>query len=104
MERKGAILPGYDADIAIWDPEESRVVTAADQHDAMDYTPLEGMRLTGWPVHVMNRGDTIVEGRELRAERGRGRFIARAPYVVPESAPVVPEMDPATNFGAMIRP
>ncbi|PWK62367.1 dihydropyrimidinase [Roseicyclus mahoneyensis] len=104
VTHKGAILPGYDADIAIWDAEETRVVTAKDQHDAMDYTPFEGMRLTGWPVHVMNRGDTIVEGGELKADRGRGRFIARAPYAVPPSAPVVPEMDPATNFGAMIRP
>ncbi|MDG3040231.1 dihydropyrimidinase [Roseicyclus marinus] len=104
MDRKGAILPGYDADIAIWDAEETRVVTAADQHDAMDYTPFEGMRLTGWPVHVMSRGDTVIEGRTLKAERGRGRFVARAPYAVPPTAPVVPEMDPATNFGAAIRP
>jgi dihydropyrimidinase len=104
MDRKGAILPGYDADIAIWNPEETRTVTAKDQHDAMDYTPFEGMRLTGWPVHVMNRGDSIVEGGALMAERGRGRFIARAPYALPAGAPMVPEMNPATNFGAEIRP
>lgn len=104
MDRKGAILPGYDADIAIWNPEETRTVTAKDQHDAMDYTPFEGMRLTGWPVHVMNRGDNIVEGGALMAERGRGRFIARAPYALPAGAPMVPEMNPATNFGAEIRP
>lgn len=103
MDRKGAILPGYDADIAIWNPEETRTVTAKDQHDAMDYTPFEGMRLTGWPVHVMNRGDSIVEGGALMAERGRGRFIARAPYAPPTGAPMVPEMNLATNFGAEIR-
>lgn len=104
MDRKGAILPGYDADIAIWDADETRVVTASAQHDAMDYTPFEGMRLTGWPVHVMNRGDTIVADGALKAVRGRGRFVARAPFAVPASAPVVPEMDPATNFGAVLRP
>jgi len=104
MTQKGALLPGYDADIVLWDPEETRTVTAADQHDAMDYTPFEGMRLTGWPVHVISRGETVVEGGELRAARGRGRYVARAPYRVPASVPVVPEMDPALNFGAEIRP
>ncbi|MFD1911275.1 dihydropyrimidinase [Halodurantibacterium flavum] len=104
MDRKGAILPGMDADIAIWDPEETRTVTAADQHDAMDYTPFEGMRLTGWPVHVLNRGETIVEGGELKAARGRGQFVARQPYRIGPQAPTVPELDPAQNFGADIWP
>lgn len=104
MEKKGAILPGYDADIAIWDPEETRSVTLADQHDAMDYTPFEGMRITGWPTHVLSRGESVVEGGTLKAARGRGRFVARAPYRLDGNAPVEPELDPALNFGARIAP
>lgn len=81
-----------------------RTVTVADQNDVMDYTPFEGMRLTGWPVHVLSRGETIVADGTLQAQRGRGRFVARAPYRVPPNAPVVPGVDPAHNFGARILP
>lgn len=104
MERKGALLPGFDADIAIWNPEETREVTLAHQHDAMDYTPFEGMRLTGWPEHVLSRGETVIEAGELKAARGRGRFVARAPFHPDPNAPVEPELDAALNFGAEIRP
>lgn len=104
MSRKGALLPGYDADIVLWDPEETRTVTAADQHDAMDYTPFEGMRLTGWPVHVMTRGETIMADGTLKGRRGQGQFVARAPYRAAPSAPLVPEMNPDLNFGARIAP
>ncbi|MGR6467741.1 dihydropyrimidinase [Rhizobium sp. PAMB 3182] len=79
LTKKGAIAPGFDADIAIWNPDETRTVTAADQHDNMDYTPFEGLSVTGWPETVINHGDVIVDKGTLVASRGRGRFIARAP-------------------------
>lgn len=105
MTKKGSIAPGFDADIAIWDPNETRTVTLADQHDAMDYTPFEGMRVTGWPRTVLNRGEIVVEERELVAERGRGRFVARE-RVDLTGVPGyrAPELDPACNFGAEIAP
>ena len=31
----------------------------------------------GWPVTVISRGEVIVENGELKATRGRGRFIER---------------------------
>jgi len=79
LSQKGAILPGFDADIAIWNPDESRKVTLEMQHDNMDYTPFEGMDIQGWPELVMNHGRVIVEKGVLKADRGEGRFIAREP-------------------------
>jgi dihydropyrimidinase len=105
LEKKGAIAPGYDADIAIWNPSETRTVRQADQHDNMDYTPFEGMEITGWPELVMNRGDIVVEHGTLKAERGRGRFVARKPVDlrgIPGHRAA--ELDPASNFGAEIAP
>ncbi|SDZ94969.1 dihydropyrimidinase [Rubrimonas cliftonensis] len=102
---KGSIRIGGDADIALWDAGLKRTVTAADQHDAMDYTPFEGMALTGWPVTLLSRGRRIVEGGALVAERGSGRYVARARADmtgIPGTRP--PEMDPARNFGAEIMP
>ncbi|MFN3613916.1 MAG: dihydropyrimidinase [Rubrimonas sp.] len=105
LTNKGAIRVGADADIAIWDADLTRTVCAADQMDAMDYTPFEGMRLTGWPVTVLSRGRRVVEEGRFVGTRGWGRFVPRARADmtgVPGTR--VPELDPATNFGAVIAP
>lgn len=102
---KGTIAIGADADIAIWDPEETRTVTVEDQHDNMDYTPFEGRQITGWPVTVLSRGETVINGGKLVAEPGRGRFIARRPPdFTGYPGTRTPELDPARNFGAEIAP
>ena len=44
----------------------------------MGYTPYAGRCLTGWPETVLSRGEVIVDGGELKADRGRGTFLARA--------------------------
>ena len=102
-DRKGAIAIGYDADIAIWDSQKQTTVTASGMHDNMDYTPFEGMELTGWPITVINRGRVIVDGGELKASAGDGEFIARKPF---DSTGFLPpraaEMDEATNFAAKL--
>jgi len=77
MTKKGRIAPGMDADIAIWNPEATRTVTLADQHDNMDYTPFEGLELTGVPELIMTRGEVIVADGTLHAKPGQGRFVAR---------------------------
>ncbi len=103
--QKGTIAVGADADIAIWDPEETRTVTVEDQHDNMDYTPFEGRQVTGWPVTVLSRGEAVIDGGKLVAEPGRGRFVARArPDFTGHPGTRTPELDPAWNFGAEIAP
>ena len=103
---KGTIAVGADADVAIWDPQETRAVRLEDQHDAMDYTPYEGRELTGWPVTVLSRGERVVEGGRLVAEPGRGRFVARRPpdFTGIPGTPPPPELDPTLNFGAGVAP
>lgn len=103
--QKGTIAIGADADIAIWDPKETRTVTVEDQHDNMDYTPFEGRQVTGWPVTVLSRGEAVIEGGTLVAEPGRGRFVARArPDFTGHPGTRTPELDPGWNFGAEIAP
>ncbi|WP_128254126.1 dihydropyrimidinase [Falsirhodobacter deserti] len=105
MTKKGSLMPGMDADIVIWNPEVTRTVTLADQHDNMDYTPFEGMELTGVPEVVINRGVVIVENGELLAAEGQGRFVARACVDLTGKAGYrAKELDPAQNFGAEIAP
>ena len=101
---KGRIATGLDADLAIWNPEARYRVTLADQHDNMDYTPLEGRELTGKPEIVLGRGAVLVAHGELKAREGQGRFFARAPVDLRARPGVaVKEFDPAQNFGTELR-
>jgi dihydropyrimidinase len=68
---------GKDADIVVVDPELKRTVSTDTMHSNVDYTVYEGRELTGWPVVTVSRGEVVVEGGKLVAERGRGRFVPR---------------------------
>ncbi len=101
--RKGSITEGKDADIAIWDPDATRTVTAADLHDNMDYTPYEGMQLRGWPTTVIGRGRVLVEDGELKVERGSGEFVPRKTIdCTGMPGRLAPELDPDRNFGVTL--
>lgn len=105
LDGKGSLMPGFDADIAIWDPERRTTIRVADQHDAMDYSPFEGMELTGAPVAVLGRGEPIVRDGQLVARRGRGRFVARRPSGQGRAkGHQAPEYAAARGWGAEIAP
>ena len=78
--RKGTIAPGADADIAIWDPEARWTITQENSHHAVDYTPFEGVEVTGRPVTMLQRGQVLVSDGELHATPGDGTFLHRARY------------------------
>src|SRR5260370_3393828 len=71
--RKGTIAVGSDADIAIWDPELPVTIRQENMHDAMDYTPYEGRKVTGWPVTTISRGEVIWRDGAVTGAAGRGR-------------------------------
>ena len=57
-------------------------------HHNVDYTPYEGMQLTGWPETTNSRGTVVCDGGELKAEAGRGEFL-RCATPEPASVPSV---------------
>jgi allantoinase len=59
--RKGDIAPGYDADIVLFDPDETFVVRAAESESQQGYTPFEGQELTGRVKQTFLRGNLIYE-------------------------------------------
>jgi dihydropyrimidinase len=75
--RKGDIVIGGDADIAVWDPQRQVTLGAGIMHDRTGYTPYEGRTVTGWPVTVLSRGRVVVEDGVLRAAPGSGCFLPR---------------------------
>ena len=77
--QKGELLPGSDADVVIWDPAATRRVRATDLHMATDYSPFEGMDVTGWPETVLVRGEAVVDHGQLADIRPRGRAVRAHP-------------------------
>ncbi len=76
--QKGTIAIGSDADIVLWDPKKSVVITNDILHHGADYTPYEGLQVTGWPVRVMVRGKTVTDGEKLVVAKGAGTYLERA--------------------------
>ncbi|MFW5641857.1 MAG: amidohydrolase family protein, partial [Roseicyclus sp.] len=75
---KGAIAPGFDADLVLWDPSRRVTYGADDLHDNVGYNPWEGTTVTGWPVRVLLRGRTIVQDGTWLGTPGAGRWLRRA--------------------------
>ena len=75
--RKGTIRPGSDADLVVWDPDMKKKVLAAGQWQRCDHTVYEGLQLHGLPRLVLSRGTAVFEDGDVRAESGRGKYLAR---------------------------
>jgi dihydropyrimidinase len=69
LASKGAVAAGRDADLVLWDPNARRTLRQADLHHTSDYTPYEGMELSGALVRVLSGG--------AEPTLGVGRFIER---------------------------
>jgi dihydropyrimidinase len=74
--RKGTIAVGSDADIAIWDGDRRTTISQALMHHGTDYTPYEGMEVTGWPVSTMVRGKFVVRDGALVGSK-TGAYVTR---------------------------
>jgi dihydropyrimidinase len=77
LPRKGQLLPGYDADVVIFDPHKNFTFSASALHSAIDYCTYDGITVAGYPRTTISRGEVIVEDGEFFGQPGRGRFIAR---------------------------
>jgi dihydropyrimidinase len=77
LERKGSIAVGKDADIVLFAPGPHRTLRAADLHHTSDYTPYEGVEITGAVRSVFQRGRPVIREGRFVGERGAGRFVGR---------------------------
>ncbi|KAJ7552151.1 hypothetical protein O6H91_06G044100 [Diphasiastrum complanatum] len=78
--RKGAILPGSDADIIILNPNATTKISASTHHSRMDTNIYEGWTMKGNIEVTISQGRVAWENGRLHVKRGAGRYIPMAPF------------------------
>jgi len=74
--KKGDIAAGFDADLALVDPDKTFVVRSENSESTQGYSPFEGLELTGQVVATYLRGAAVFENGRIVGEP-RGRYLRR---------------------------
>ena len=80
--RKGALLPGADADLAIWDAEKRLTYGVGYAKHRTDYNLYENWELVGYPEKVFLRGHLVVDGEQWLGFAGMGKYLYRSASTV----------------------
>jgi dihydropyrimidinase len=87
--RKGRLLPGYDADFVVFDPNTKWTFEASRSHSSARHSPYEGRELVGRPRATYVRGQAVFANGEVMADPGYGQWLARdggPPGTAPQKA------------------
>lgn len=79
---KGSLLPGYDGDLLIVDPEGENEITGG-LHMSTDFSPFQGRRLRGRIHTVVARGRVLIKDGEWTGLPAGGRFLKRRTFAAP---------------------
>ncbi len=82
LAQKGTLNLGADADVVIFDPRVKNNISAETLH-GVDYTPFQGLEITGWPRDVFLRGHKIVDNGIFVGPKGGGQFVPRQKFNFP---------------------
>jgi dihydropyrimidinase len=77
FSRKGQIAAGFDADIAVLDPEREMILSSETLQETSGWSPYEGLAVRGVPRYTISRGELIVADGEFRGQEGWGQFVRR---------------------------
>jgi dihydropyrimidinase len=77
MAGKGSLDPGTDADVVLFDPDESYTITAADNASEADFSIYEGREVTGRVKRTIVRGETVAADGEIVGDYGHGEYLDR---------------------------
>jgi dihydropyrimidinase len=77
IRKKGALMPGSDADLVIIDPDKEVALSAETLHMNLDYTIYEGFVSKGYPVITISKGRIICSDGRFYGAAGEGKFVPR---------------------------
>lgn len=83
---KGTIAPGSDADIVIFDPNVERTISVETHHMNVDYSALEGMKVTGEPITVLSRGEYVIRDKQFVGKQGNGKYLKRKRFGIDQAS------------------
>jgi dihydropyrimidinase len=86
LPAKGALLPGKDADVVVFDPTAARAYGRATSFMNVDYDLYEGDTASASVRYTFSRGTLVYDRGEIRTEPGHGRFVRRSLTGRPENA------------------
>ena len=75
---KGALLPGFEADVVVYDPRPQSRIEAKRLHHAAGYTPYQGMPVQGEVKATILRGQVVYREGKFVGRKGSGRFVRRS--------------------------
>ncbi|OQP33314.1 allantoinase AllB [Pantoea latae] len=75
--KKGAIAPGFDADLVFYDAQQSWTVEGGKFQGLGKWSAFEGMRCQGKVVRTLIRGVTVYQDDRIQVEPGFGQFVTR---------------------------
>jgi dihydropyrimidinase len=84
--QKGSVSVGADADLVVWDPAGTKTLSVKTQHSKGDFNVFEGRTVRGIPSHTISQGELVFVQGDLRAVRGKGRYIKRPAFGAPFAA------------------
>ncbi|MCZ6764564.1 MAG: amidohydrolase family protein, partial [Alphaproteobacteria bacterium] len=76
--KKGTIAVGTDADIVLFDAQETWTIKAAEHHSRIDYSLFEGRSVKGRVKKVFSRGNLVVDGADWLGRAGAGEILKRS--------------------------
>ena len=78
--QKGSVSVGADADLVVWDPACTKTLSVKTQHSKGDFNIFEGRTVKGIPSHTISQGELVFVQGDLRAVKGKGRYIKRPAF------------------------
>jgi dihydropyrimidinase len=78
LHRKGAVAPGKDADLVVFDPSTPFEFSTRTSHMNVDYDLFEGESSTGSVRHTFCRGELVYDRGEIKTQPGHGQFVPRS--------------------------
>jgi len=75
--KKGDIQPGMDADLVIWNPDRSTVISAKNHYQHCDSNIYEGMTTCGAPDYVIKRGEIVFRNNNFFLSGIQGEYLKR---------------------------